>query len=476
MNAMKRPIITMPAILIFLMVLVFAPSILMGYQNERNAREALAAGNQLEAARQFELAARRLLWQPELWNEAGRYYSEAGQVLEMIKAYWKAKERNALDACGWIVLGNFSEHPVEVWQEGLLYYSDAPLLYVGIADYYYRFGDINLEREYVLDAAKYKEHLTDCSSKMSWDFSITHYRAGLFLMQDDPTHALEELNTASRLNSKFAPVVETLRTTLNLASLEDDPVEKLILIGRGLGLAEEWQLAASAFDNATQADPESASAWAWLGQAEYQLGEDGLASFEKAESINPNDSVLLSLRGLYWQQKNDFESARQDFEILAQLEPQNPNWQASLGAIYAELGDLPTALAAYEKAVDLDPAAPIYRQLLALFSFNYRYDMAGMGLSAARRAVILAPEAAEYIDTLGLLYLGLERNEDAERQFLRALEKDAEYAAAHFHLGILYLQRGERELAYSSLLQAQELASNGVVRADAARLLAEYFQ
>ena len=475
MNVMKRPIITMPAIIIFLMLLVFAPNILMGYQNERNAR---AASDPLYAAQQFEFAAKRLYWKPGLWNEAGDIYLKLGDFPTTRMAYEQAEEKGVLSACGWIALGAIydvedSDAALQIWQTGLAQYPNTYYLYGNISGLYRRRGDYQLEREYLRYAVALSTD--DCSGERV-NNPYTHYRLGILLMTDNLEQALDELNTASRLDLEFAPVVETLRTTLNLASLEDDPAEKLILIGRGLGLAEEWQLAASAFDNATQADPESASAWAWLGQAEYQLGEDGLAAFEKAESINPADPVLLSLRGLFWQQENDFESARQDFEMLAQLEPKKPTWQASLGAIYAELGDLPTALAAYEKAIDLDPAAPIYRQLLALFSFNYRYDMAGMGLSAARRAVILAPEAAEYIDTLGLLYLGLERNEDAERQFLRALEKDAEYAAAHLHLGILYLQRGERELAYISLLRAQELASHGVVRADADRLLAEYFQ
>jgi len=88
----------------------------------------------------------------------------------------------------------------------------------------------------------------------------------------------------------------------------------------------------------------------------------------------------------------------------------------------------------------------------------------------------LAPEEAQYIDTLGLLYLGLDRDDDAERQFLRSLEKDADYAAAHLHLGMLYLKRGHPELAYASLVQARELAIDSAVHAQSLRLLDEYFQ
>ncbi len=475
MNAMKRPIITMPVILLLLALLVFAPSIVMGYQNERNARAALAAGNTLEAAQQFELAAQQLPWRPELWNEAGDLYIYVDWVDEGLHAYEKAKARGGLGLCGWAYLGAYSDNPLTFWEEGLSYYPDHALLYLEIAWEYRMLGDYDLEREHLLTALLHK-NASGCDLLSMGDFSDIHYRAGLLLMQDDPTRALNELNTASRLDEQYASVVETLRTTLNLASLEDDPAEKLILIGRGLGLAEEWQLAASAFDNATQADPESASTWAWLGEAQYQLGEDALASFEKAASINPDSVPLLSLRGLYWQRKNDFESALLDFEKLVKLEPENPTWYTSLGALYAEQGDLPTALAAYEKAVELAPTEPVYRQLLALFSFNYRYDLAETGVSAARRAVILAPDEAQYIDTLGLVYFGLERDENAERQFLRSLALNEDYAPAHLHLGMLYLQRGHRGLAQASLRRAQQLAPNDAAGADATRLLDEYFQ
>ncbi|MBT3337509.1 MAG: tetratricopeptide repeat protein [Anaerolineae bacterium] len=480
---MKRPIVYIPATLLLVIFLIIAPSVIMGYQNERNARAALAnyeIGNYPAAAINFELAARRLFWRPELWDDVGDVYAMDQLWGGMARAYEEARVRNALTACNWNLLGAYysieEDNPglaLRTWEEGLQQYPENFFLAYAISTEYKKRGDYTLELKYLLDSLD--GDMLDCNG-LPISAAKVHYRISLLLMQDDPTRALEELNTTARLDEEFAPVVETLRTSLNLASLEDDPAEKLILIGRGLALAEEWQLAANAFDNATQVDPENASAWAWLGEAKYQIGEDALPFFEKAASINPNSQTLLSLRALYWQRYGDFETALTDFEKLAVLEPENPNWQISLGALYAVLNDLPAALAAYEKAIELAPTEPTYRELLALFSFDYQYDMAVTGLSAARRAIILAPEEARYIDTLGLVYLGLDRDEDAERQFLRALEKDAEYAAAHLHLGMLYLKRGYPELAYNSLLRARELTSDWRVLGETKRLLDEYFQ
>ena len=487
---MKRPILIMPAILLLLALLVFAPSFMMGLQNERNARAALDTGNRyenrLEVAQQYELAARRLWWKPTLWNDAGAAYwhiAVSPNAPEARFAYEKAAERNVLDACGWSSLGQIyfvddEERGLQTLLSGLEQYPDNFALSNTLAHFYRRRENYALEKKYLLSALDHSDTAFQCAGTTYTSVTLPafmYYRAGILLMQDNPTRALDELNTASLVDDRYAPVVETLRTTLNLASLEDDPAEKLIIIGRGLGLAGEWQLAASAFDNATQVDAESASAWAWLGEAQQQLGENPLDAFETAASINPNDAIMLSLRSLYYQRKNDLDAALADVEKLVAIEPENPDWQVSLGSLYAQHGDLPTALAAYEKAIELAPAEPHYRELLALFSFNYGYDLAGVGVSAARRAVILAPEEARYIDTLGLVYFGLERDKDAERQFLRALEKDPDYDVAHLHLGMLYLQIGQWDLAKTSLINVSAFATDEMVRTEAQRLLTEYF-
>ncbi len=484
MNAMKRPILTMPAILLLLALLIVAPVILMGYQNERNARIALDTGGQPDYfAKQFELAARRIPWKPELWNEAAEGYFRASNWWKMRDALEHARTEKVLTACNFRMLAfdyfvkdpwRGDEFVLQIFFEGIEQYPENFLLYDDVASIYEYKERYDEALQYLLLALDHKENAYLCDGR-AFAIEDTHYRAGVLLMQDDPTRALDELNTASSLDDEYAPVVETLRTTLNLAALEDDPAEKLILIGRGLGLVDEWQLAASVFHDATQADPENASAWAWLGTAKDQFGEDALSAFEMAESINPNDIELLSLRAVYWQRHVALESAQADFEKLVALEPENPQWRYALGGVYAELGDLPTALAAYEKAIALAPTEPLYVNALALFSFNYRYDMAGIGLPAARRAVILAPQDAQYIDTLGLLYLGMEEFDDAEKQFLRALEKDPLYRLAELHLGMAYLGRGDWSLARTALINAEAFADDEAVRMQARRLLDEYF-
>ncbi len=55
----------------------------------------------------------------------------------------------------------------------------------------------------------------------------------------------------------------------------------------------EWQLAERAFSQACQLSPEYAEAWAYLSQAQEQLGQDGLPALNKAIALEP-DSVVDS--------------------------------------------------------------------------------------------------------------------------------------------------------------------------------------
>lgn len=184
---------------------------------------------------------------------------------------------------------------------------------------------------------------------------------------------------------------------------------------------------------------------------------------------------MRSLRGLYFQREEAWEQALDEFEAAAAEEPENEHWRIAIGEIYARLGDLPKALATYEEAAALAPSNANMWNLLALFSVEYAGQVAEVGLPAARKAVILAPENATFADTLGRVHFALGEEGEAEKFFLHALELDPDLASAHLHLGLFYLQSQQLDEAYPSFLEAVRLGENTPVGEEAARLLAFYF-
>ncbi|HEY5669511.1 MAG TPA: tetratricopeptide repeat protein, partial [Anaerolineales bacterium] len=137
--------------------------------------------------------------------------------------------------------------------------------------------------------------------------------------------------------------------------------------------------------------------------------------------------------------------------------------------------DLEAALQAYQKTVELAPNDPAYYRLLAGFSARYEYQVGAVGLSAARRAVLLDPANPDSLDSMGQVLFLLGDLTSAERFFLRALDADPNHAPAHLHLGLAYMLQGERDRAYQEWKLVTSLASGTPAAEQAERLVRNYF-
>jgi Flp pilus assembly protein TadD len=280
------------------------------------------------------------------------------------------------------------------------------------------------------------------------------------------------LTDAAQLDPELDPAVQTLRTALNLARQSDDSSPRLVIIGRGLGLVNEWKLARGAFESAVETDENNAEAWAWLGEANQQTGVPNRASaeLEQALKLNPSSSTVRGLRGLYFQRIGDFRQALTEFQSAAALEPGNPTWSVSIGEAYSKNGDLIQALESYKNATTLAPDDPSYWRLRAIFCAQNNINVEDVGLPAAQKAVFLAKEDATSLDVLGWLLLLDSSYDGAEQMLKHALELDSQNASVHLHLGMLYMQTENRASAYDHLIQARDLGNR-----DAEAILKQYF-
>ena len=238
------------------------------------------------------------------------------------------------------------------------------------------------------------------------------YQAGLLELALTPAQALPDLMQAAQLDPALDPTVQALRSALNAALLSPDPAYRLVLAGRALGATRNWDLAAQA-----------------------------VLAFQKA----------------------------------AALEPQDPGWQMALGGAYEQSGDLVAALEHYQQAVGLAPNQATAWRALAEFSLRNSVDLAGTGLSAARRLVELVKGDWQADDLAGQILLDNNDTVGAEALLKQAVELDPTQAAPALHLGVLYLQTGNRAAAYSYLNQAKVFDPNGSNGWQAKRLLEQYF-
>ncbi len=462
MSFMSRNGLRIFLILVLISLAIFLPLLFSGYVE---LQKASMAGSYSEAAKHYRSAAQRIPWRPDLYELAGHEYYYAKDYTAANTVYQQAYRSHALSPDGWVAWGdvNYLQNDVqrafEIWEQALGQENPSEHLYSRLAEIYQSQGKYSKAAEYL---QKYVAiHPEDASA---------HYRLGLLVTLSDPDRASSELISASQLNPELDPAAQTLRTALNLASINQSESARFLIIGRGLGLVEEWVLGRAAFEKAVHADEKNADAWAWLGEAKQHTDEDGSAELDQALKLNPDSPTVRGLRGLYFQRGDNFRQALTEFQAAAQLEPENPAWQVSIGELYAKLGNLIRALGAYQKATTLAPEDAHYWRLLAIFCAQNQVNVKGIGVPAAQKAVTLAKDDADALDVLGWSLLLDARYEEAGNILTRALALDLQNASVHLHLGMLHLQTGDRVAAYDDLIQSRDLGNS-----EADIILKQYF-
>ena len=466
---MHARIFSILGVILLIIAAIVSPVLYSAYRDLQFAQTALAEKKYDDAARLFELAAQRLVWRNDLWEQAGLAAYQGGNNPEAIHLLEIARGKKSLSSQGWETLGiaywnsNDRKTALAIWREGSQAYLSDVILYDQLAMAYHANGDYISEQNVLV---KRLSLASDANA---------HYQLGLLLMLSDTNNALTEFTAASSMDPQFDSAVETLRAAIAVSDTESDPANRLIAIGRGLGLVEEWGLAESAFEKAVSADGKNAEAWAWLGEARQHNSQDGSDDLNQALSLNSHDAIVHALRGLYWKRQGNNAQALAEYLQAAQIEPDNPAWQASIGDAYVQTGDLVSALAAYQKAAQLAPNDSTYWRLLATFCSDNDLYVLDIGLPAAKQAAQLAPNDPQTLDVLGWSYSNAGLLYSAEQNLLKAIKLSPDLAIAHLHLAENYLRQGDNASALTELNLTVQLDKDGASGQIAAQILKQYF-
>jgi len=453
-----------------LSLLIIGPGLLAGWENLRQAEQAMGEGRFAAAASNYIAAAQRLPWQPALWERAAQAALSSGDPQAAIPLFERAEDKNALSPQGWLAWGDAYQQSGDIasaratWQAGIVQHGPSAALFARLARAYRLQGD-------------YPAAITAWRALLDLDVgdADAHYQLGLLLAATAPELALPELMQAARLDPGLDASVQGLRASLNAALLVDNRPYQLLMSGRALAALGEWELAAEAFLRAVAARRDYAEAWAWLGEARQHLGADGLPDLQRALLLDPDSPGVNALVGLYWQRQGRADQALAYFRTTMRLEPGNAAWHVAAASAAEQSGDLVAALAYYKQAVALDPKGAAYWRSLAAFCARYQVEVNETGLPAARRLLALAPQDWRSQDVMGQVAEAASDPLSAEKYYLGALELAPEQAAPHFHLGVLYLQLGQAQSAYDNLVKTQRLDPDGPYGWQARRLLERYF-
>jgi tetratricopeptide (TPR) repeat protein len=459
----------MAVILLALGSAIVIPPVATGLGVLSTADRAMKGKDYPFAAASYGRASQFLPWRTDLWEKAGNAEFLAGEYQRAIAQLRKAAEEGPLSARGWDELGSSywqtggRDSAVSSWLEGARAHSQNPALLDRLAGAYEQSGDYAAE----ISILERRLQLGDDAG--------AHYRLGLLILVSDPAAAAEQLGSAASMDDQYAPAVRTLQQAVRVASAEGDPARGVVVLGRGLALVQEWDLARLAFERAAGIDPSNAEAWAWLGEAKQQTGQGGAGELDRALQLDPRDSVVHILRGLYFRRNDEDARAVSEYSRAAALDPKNPAIQASLGEALAANGDLAAALSAYQHATQLSPDGATYWRLLALFCADNDVQVMQLGLPAAQRAAQIAPKDSQVLDALGWSFAQAGYFDQAEAALRRAVDAAPGTAYPHVHLAILYLRLSERNNALDQLNLALQVEPSGAAADSARQLLKQYF-
>ena len=296
---------------------------------------------------------------------------------------------------------------------------------------------------------------------------------GLLIAATDPDAAQAPLMAASQgVDAEAAAAARQILPMLPSLAAEADPAYRALLAGRAALRAGEPQAAFAAFGIALRTNPSYAGALAYQGYALHLLGEPAaaLAAADRALALDPSSSQAHYVRGLALRVQGQSALAARELEAALVADQANPVILMDLGDIYALLRNYPQAQADLESATRADSSSPVPWMKLARFHLESLLSVES-GLAAAQRAVALAPANGEARDLLGWAWYLNRHGDEALAELRQAIALAPRSASAHYHLGVVAAQAGDRETARRALQRAVDLDTTGDVEGRAARAL-----
>jgi Flp pilus assembly protein TadD len=189
-----------------------------------------------------------------------------------------------------------------------------------------------------------------------------------------------------------------------------------------------------------------------LANIEYRAGKmsDAAADYQKLIDKNPKVTDLYLRLGETRRYSGDLKAAEVAFKKAHEVAPSDTMPLIQLGLLYDTSGRNPEARKTYEEVLKIQPDNPVALNNLAYAIADEGADL-DQALNYAQRAQQKLPQNQDVIDTLGLIYIRKNLNDDGVRLLKDLVARNPERSAYHLHLAMGYYQQGNRSAARKEL-------------------------
>lgn len=423
-----------------------------------------------------------------LWDHLGGIYQQLGQYEKAAAAYRQVNELEPHQAVPWNSLGTVYR-ALNRLDEAIVAYERAAELDPTYAWPYHNLGLIYQQRGEYEPALNYyqqaiERHSQDVDRAAAWeqmghietarqqlDEAVTAYHRATEL---DPADALPwyHLGNVYRSLKRTDEAISAYQRASQLEPTMAWPYHQLGLI---YAERETYDAAVTYFRQAIEqhlCDVDRGLGWYDLGQVYQTLNQPTAAieAYEQAITLNPTYARSYHQLGLIRENQGEYEAAQKLFrQAIARYAPDDSRRAAAwyhLGNTCVALGDLETAVSAYQQAGTADPNDALSRNSLGdVLAVLGRYEPA---IAAYQRAAELDGAYVLPRSGLGNVYVKLGRYEEAVGAYRQAIELDPAAAWLYRNLGLVYEQQGRFEEAQQAFQQALEHYPAGEVGRDQA--------
>jgi tetratricopeptide (TPR) repeat protein len=252
---------------------------------------------------------------------------------------------------------------------------------------------------------------------------------------------------------------EKARESVDLAlTRQPKNLEALLLLARLFGEGGDNDAALSVIDTVISMDPRDWLAQQYRGTALRGLGKlaDAARAFNKCLNINPLAlGPRLHLASLLTTQK-ELGAAAKEYERAIRLFRDNPEDINSIAAHMAEHGHEKGAIELFQELATIVPES---RSMMMgnIGNAQLRLGDIGSAVAAYQKAVEIDPDNALAYYRLGDVESEAGRSDKAAEYFVRACELEPENALYHSSAGTAYLQESSYHLAAVHLRRSIEL-------------------
>ncbi len=266
--------------------------------------------------------------------------------------------------------------------------------------------------------------------------------------------ALSDLGRNEEAQASYSRVLE----------LEPDNAAALENLGIMLGNTGQHEDALAHFDKLTHVKPDYVEGWLLKASAQKNLDrkEEAQASYAKVLKLEPGNMEALVNLGIMHCNRDLHEDALEHLDRLTQVKPgYSEGWRLK-GVALNNLGRNDEAQASYGRALELDPdnAAALEDLGVMLGNKGHHED----AFAHFDKLTHVIPDYAKGWLLKALAQKKLDRTDEAQVSYARVLELAPENAEALENLGIIFIDRGLYEDAiahFEKLTQVKPHYSKG---------------